>query len=532
MKKIARLALLFALFGIVIVSPVSAHREIITLQTRYDINERAIMMSYLLDAPEKVPVRSIFLVVPGGNGAVKLVKGTNAEISHNQAQNLFFRLKAAFHDRSIALAMPDVPGDQSSGISYKFRRDRAHWEDLAQLLKDLRTRYPEARIYLAGTGSGALSALFAAKSLQSNLSGIILAGMDSNELSVHDHSGLKIPVLVLHHLEDGCNSSPVIEAMDISSRYSFLFVPFSGRGTSKDNDPCSSSSIHGLVGLEGKVAETVVGWMEKGTVSREAENASKIFLNEQVIWVPMKSVSGEVRLQTTIFKPDGSGPFPLAIINHGANFDDVRSGALRYRQRYSAQSRIFVDWGFAVAIPMRRGYGSSGGAAVISYSIDSFGLENAKEIEAVIEFMGKQPYIDTGRMLLVGQSAGGLTSLAYGSLGRPAIKGIINFAGGLRLNNVARWEQAMAGAFGKYAQTTKAPSIWFYAENDSYFSPGCVRTAYDEYSKNGGQATLYVLPAFKKDGHHLFSDPSGIPIWRQKVLKFLQDTGLRSASDR
>ena len=36
-------------------------------------------------------------------------------------------------------------------------------------------------------------------------------------------------------------------------------------------------------------------------------------LNESVIEVP----SGDVSLETTIFKPDGPGPFPMVVFNHG-----------------------------------------------------------------------------------------------------------------------------------------------------------------------------------------------------------------------
>lgn len=40
-------------------------------------------------------------------------------------------------------------------------------------------------------------------------------------------------------------------------------------------------------------------------------------LPEEVVFVPKKLFLGSVSLETTIFKPSGDGPFPLAIINHG-----------------------------------------------------------------------------------------------------------------------------------------------------------------------------------------------------------------------
>ena len=141
--------------------------------------------------------------------------------------------------------------------------------------------------------------------------------------------------------------------------------------------------------------------------------------------------------------------------------------------------------------------------------------------------MSKEPYVDGKRIVLVGQSGGGLASLAYGSLGNPDVKGIINFAGGLKRTSVAMWENDMAHAFGNYAKTTKTPSLWFYTENDSYFSPATARAAYGQYQKNGGKARFLALPPFKKDGHGLFYDFSGRSIWIGEVDKFLVEIGLR-----
>jgi hypothetical protein len=51
--------------------------------------------------------------------------------------------------------------------------------------------------------------------------------------------------------------------------------------------------------------------------------------------------------------------------------------------------------------------------------------------------------------------------------------------------------------------------------------------AHNEYLKNGGHAKLFALSPFKKDGHYLFSDPAGIPLWREEVRSFLQGIGFK-----
>jgi dienelactone hydrolase len=138
--------------------------------------------------------------------------------------------------------------------------------------------------------------------------------------------------------------------------------------------------------------------------------------------------------------------------------------------------------------------------------------------------MRRESYVDGNNIVLVGQSGGGLASLAYGSMANPDVKGIINFAGGLRVNR-EMWEFDMASTFGIYAKTTQIPSLWFYTENDSYFSPTTARSAYEQYRRNGGQARLIALPPFKKDGHGLFADYEGRSIWVKEVDKFLSQIG-------
>jgi dienelactone hydrolase len=162
---------------------------------------------------------------------------------------------------------------------------------------------------------------------------------------------------------------------------------------------------------------------------------------------------------------------------------------------------------------------------------ETFGFEDTKEIQAAIDFMGKQPYVDSRRIVLVVQSGGGLASLAYGSLGTSNLKGVLNFSGGLRWSMSTRWEFDMAEAFGTYGKTTKVESAWFYAKNDSLFPPDVVRMAHKEYQKKGGKATLFPLPTFGRDGHSVFGDPAGIPLWKEEVRAFLEQIGVMAKDE-
>ena len=511
---------------------VAAKQEVITVTSRYDIADggKNITLPCLVDMPESRNVRAVLLVIPGGNGLLNL-RTQDGRIRHNLNDNLFIRSTALLHERSIGLAMPDVPSDRSKGINVTFRKGREHASDLTAVLKELRTRYPKIKIYFATSGSGGVSALFAAGNLGKDLDGIILAGADSSQLHAYDHSAVKVPVLMLHHAADSCDSAPFIEAKEIADRYSFTMIPLSGGAPERDKNPCSFRTKHGLFGLDEKAVEIIGSWIGGQTIAAPSPGNDASFLNEKILRVPMSIPGGEIRLQTTVYKPDGPGPFPLAIISHGVPFEKMLEAEIQLRHRYCLQSEEFVKRGFAVAIPMRRGYGKSGGGKnLATVNIVAFGLQDAQDIQATIDFLSREPYIDGKRIVLVGQSGGGLASLAYGSLGNPNVKGVINFAGGLKRTGVAMWELDMAQAFGMYAKTTKAPSIWFYTENDSYFPPGTAKSAHEAYVKNGGQARFIALPPFKKDGHGLFADFEGRAIWVGEVDRFLAQIGFAAGA--
>src|SRR5437016_626782 len=89
-------------------------------------------------------------------------------------------------------------------------------------------------------------------------------------------------------------------------------------------------------------------------------------LHEQIVQVPLAIDGAEIALTATIFRPDGAGPFPLIVLSHGNPVraaDRTRVG--RYRK--IAQIRAFLERGFAVIVPIRRGFGATGGTFAEDY---------------------------------------------------------------------------------------------------------------------------------------------------------------------
>jgi dienelactone hydrolase len=245
-------------------------------------------------------------------------------------------------------------------------------------------------------------------------------------------------------------------------------------------------------------------------------------MNEQVVSV---RIGFGVSLETTLFRPDGDGPFPLAVINHGKA---PGNPVYQERARYLIATREFVRRGYAVAIPMRNGFSKSGGVYISGgCNIASNGELQAESVAAVIKWLRAQPFVDGERIVVLGQSHGGLTTMALGTLEPPGVRGLVNFAGGLRQDN-CYWQSALPQAFRSYGGRTKLPSLWFYGDNDSYFPPGVWKDMYARYTGAGGNARLVAFGEFGKDAHGMFASRKGLPIWLPEMEKFLDSLGLPS----
>lgn len=258
--------------------------------------------------------------------------------------------------------------------------------------------------------------------------------------------------------------------------------------------------------------------------SQAAEPPMNVALREQVVMVPKGSGLFSTELETTIYRPPGDGPFPVVIINHGKASGDPKFQA---RARYEVAAGEFVQRNYLVVIPMRQGFSKSTGNYIGGgCNVESNGRVQAEDVAATLAYLRTVPGADVSRVLVLGQSHGGLTTMAFGATPVPGVRGLINFAGGLRQDTCVAWESVLARAFGSYAKTSTVPSLWFYGDNDSYWQPWLYREMHQKYLEGGGRARLVAFGAFGSDSHGLFSARAGLPIWLPEVEAFLSELGL------
>ena len=242
-----------------------------------------------------------------------------------------------------------------------------------------------------------------------------------------------------------------------------------------------------------------------------------------------------VRLESVVYRPKGEGPFPLLVFNHGATLNGREPK--RFRETWSSflLANPFVERGWMVAFPQRRGRGRSDGVYDEGFAGDRkqgyscgpgrslTGVERALgDIEAAIAALRARPEVRKGPILIGGQSRGGLLSLAYAAKHPDQVLGVINFAGGWLAETCG-----MAGTLNKALFRRGAsyprPTLWLYGKGDVTYSMEHSRANFEAFVRAGGKGSFHDLAVPKSTpGHLLVLWPER---WSPLAAQYLRELG-------
>ncbi len=259
-------------------------------------------------------------------------------------------------------------------------------------------------------------------------------------------------------------------------------------------------------------------------------------LVEEKVRIPANGYS----IAATILRPEGEGPYGAVILNHGV------SASARERARESADllinsAAVFARRGYVVVMPLRRGFGATGGEMAEDpgscANPDYFRAEAnaADDVMATYNYARELPYVDASHMILAGQSAGGMVALfTAGSRQPKGLVAVLSFAGGRggdpdSTPGVPCAVEAVGRVFEAAGRQIHVPVLFNYAENDLFFGPKVTRAWFERFNANGANGEYVLQPAFGKDGHYLFADTLGVRYWLPTVEKFLSGHGVQFA---
>ena len=249
---------------------------------------------------------------------------------------------------------------------------------------------------------------------------------------------------------------------------------------------------------------------------------------EEVHNVPVAGTS----IVMTSFRPLGKGPYPWIILSHGTAVTIEANRALgRYRPLHPISE--WIKRGYAVLVPVRRGYGASGGphlgddyGSCAKPDYRRAGEGAALDLLATLEWARSQRDLDPGHWMLVGQSAGAFASIYTASKHPAGLVAVLAFAPGRGGNPDTRpgepcGSDLVATLFASIAPRITVPVLWFYAENDQFIGKRVQRLWFDSFRAAGGAGELVVVPPFPAArGHGVFPSDAGTPLWTAAVGRF------------
>lgn len=299
--------------------------------------------------------------------------------------------------------------------------------------------------------------------------------------------------------------------------------------------PLSNGSFIALRMRSGtdKVAEFVIhkdGALRVAGVLSQTSALAKI--NERI---PTRFIENNkpVTLEMVIYKPPGNGPFPTLMFNHGSTGNGDNPALFISTWTSATLARFFTDKGWLVAFPQRRGRGKSDGLYdegfeenrsryACSTALSLPGLERAlSDMDAAADYLAARPDVDRKRMVIGGQSRGGIASVAYAGTRPTRFAGVINFVGGWvgdRCVNAAAINTASFKRGAAYA----APMLWLYGENDPFYRVSHSKSNFDAFIQAGGKGAFKAFaPSGGLNGHGLISMPD---LWRSDITSYLEQT--------
>jgi carboxymethylenebutenolidase len=240
-------------------------------------------------------------------------------------------------------------------------------------------------------------------------------------------------------------------------------------------------------------------------------------------WQEVFYSSADLRIQAYLYRPQGDGPFPAVIYNHGS-----RPGRERVGAPFEFVGRALARAGYVVLVPERRGYGRSDGATWSEevgndhgrYFVERLEKETG-DVVAALDYLRGLAFVDAGHIGVMGWSLGGIVTM-FAIARTDGFAAAVNQAGGaLSWDGNAQLRAALRTA----AEKSSTPVLLLVAANDR--TTASVTTLADILRKRGVAHRLVIYDAFARSGgdpriapgHAIFS-AQGLANWEGDVLDF------------
>jgi carboxymethylenebutenolidase len=250
---------------------------------------------------------------------------------------------------------------------------------------------------------------------------------------------------------------------------------------------------------------------------------SRLLSAEDIVAFP----SGEITLHGVVYRPEGKGPFPAVVYNHGS------AAGMLSREAFEALGPVFASHGWVFFGPYRRGQGLSASAGPyigdqIAAAEKNGGISAGAEAMvrlletdhlddqlAALGWLRKQGFVQADRIAVAGNSFGGIEAALGAERGNYCAA--IDSAGGAQ-----SWAEApeLQSLMTRAVRNARAPIFFFQAANDYDLSPSKTLSAVMREANKAYELKIYPPYGTSPQDGHTFGY-FGSAVWASDVFRFL-----------
>lgn len=238
--------------------------------------------------------------------------------------------------------------------------------------------------------------------------------------------------------------------------------------------------------------------------------------------------SGNLTLHGVLYLPEGKGPFPAVLYNHGS------AHGLLSQEAFDQLGPLFAKRGWVFFAPWRRGQGLSADAgpyiedliratwkrdgvtAAAGIMVHLLETDHLNDQLAGLAWLRKQSFVRGNQIAVMGNSFGGIETVLGAE--KAHYCAAVDASGGAESWALAPQLQL---TMIRAVTNSKAPIFFFQAANDYDLRPSHVLA--DAMRKHGKAAEVKIYPEFgrgAREGHSFTY--MGSSVWADDVFNFLE----------
>jgi dienelactone hydrolase len=229
-----------------------------------------------------------------------------------------------------------------------------------------------------------------------------------------------------------------------------------------------------------------------------------------------------------LYRPEGTGPWPALVWNHGSEKDPSAG------PQFGTIAATFVPDGYVVFAPVRRGHGESQGEYIVNrlkltartqgrsaaarLAAELLATEQFRDQLSGLVYVAKLPSVDSDRIVVAGCSFGGIETL-LGAIEGVGYRAAVSISPG-----ALSWDQSepLRSLLTQTIRRVDIPVLLIQPAKDESLAPSRVLGAEAARLRKPLTTRIYPATGSEKEQGHCFGGARGMHVWAQDAKAFFR----------